>query len=73
MELHTWLDKPSNRGKAAELADKIGISGAAVSYWRTNGVPIKHMAEVVLFTRGAVKISAMVAHAAKCQASKATA
>lgn len=67
MDLHTWLDKPENRGRSKALAIHLGVSSAAVSLWRENGVPLDHMPEVVKFTRGAVKLTAMFEHAIACR------
>lgn len=60
MDLHTWLDKPENKGKAAWLADQFGIERAAVSFWRAAGVPLDRMKRVEELTDGAVTIAAMV-------------
>lgn len=68
MDLHTWLDKPEQRGQAKALAEHLGVSAAAVSLWRDNGVPLDHMTEVVRFSRGAVKVAAMVDHALAARA-----
>lgn len=68
MELHTWLDKPENRGQAKALAEHLGVSAAAVSLWRDNGVPLDHMEAVSRFSKGAVKLKAMVDHALGCRA-----
>lgn len=62
MDLHTWLDKPENKGKAAWLADQFGIERAAVSLWRSGGVPLDRMKRVEELTGGAVTVAAMVAH-----------
>lgn len=62
MDLHTWLDKPENKGKAAWLADHFGIERAAVSFWRSTGVPLDRMKEVERLTKGAVTVKAMVEH-----------
>ena len=62
MDLHTWLDKPENKGQAAELAAHLDVSAAAVSLWRSTGVPVTHMVKIATFTNGAVKITSMVEH-----------
>lgn len=68
MNLHTWLDRPENRGQAKALAAHLGVSGTAVSFWRDNGVPLGHMTEVVKFSKGAVKVQSMVDHAIAARA-----
>ena len=68
MDLHTWLDKPENKGRAVALAQYLAVSKTAVSLWRTNGVPINHMAGVLAFTEGAVDITSMAEHAMRCRA-----
>lgn len=60
MDLHTWLDKPENKGKAAWIADQLGIQRAAVSFWRAAGVPLDRMTRVEELTDGAVTIASMV-------------
>lgn len=67
MDLHTWLDKLEQRGQAKALAERLGVSAGAVSLWRDNGVPMAHWPEVVKFTRGAVKLPAMLEHAIACR------
>ena len=62
MDLHTWLDKPENKGKAAWLADQFGIERAAVSFWRDAGVPLDRMQRVQELTDGVVTVAEMVAH-----------
>lgn len=71
-DLHAWLDLPENRGKAVELAGRLGIRKAAVSLWRSNGVPLQHMKVVRDFTEGQVTIAAMVNHASGCREANAT-
>ena len=62
MDLHTWLDRPENKGKATWLADQFGINKAAVSFWRESGVPLERMQRVHELTDGAVTVADMVAH-----------
>lgn len=62
MDLHTWLDKPENKGRAAWLADQFNIERAAVSFWRDAGVPLDRMERVQELTGGAVTVAAMLAH-----------
>lgn len=62
MELHEWLDKPENKGKAAWLADQLGRSKTAVSLWRDEGVPLPLMPRIVELCPG-VMADAMLRHA----------
>jgi DNA-binding transcriptional regulator YdaS (Cro superfamily) len=62
MELHTWLDKPKNKGKTTWLADQLGLTKSAVSQWRANGVPMPYMMAIEQLTGGAVKQGAMLKH-----------
>lgn len=67
MELHQWLDQPDNEGKAAWLAGQLGRSKAAVSLWRTQGVPLPLMQRVSDLTEGAVSVDDMLRHAMACK------
>jgi len=69
MDLHTWLDRPENAGKAAWLAEQLGRSKAAVSLWRTEGVPMPLITRVAEVTGGAVSIDSMLRHALSCKTS----
>lgn len=71
MNLHQWLDEPDTRGRAAELARHLEIKEPNIVQWKTSGVPVHHMARIAAFSKGAVKISAMVEHAANCRAKPA--
>lgn len=70
MELHEWLDKPENSGKAAWLASQLSRSKAAVSLWRTEGVPMPLMHHVSALSGGVVTIKDMLQHALACKTSK---
>jgi hypothetical protein len=70
MELHTWLDQPENKGRAAWLAEQLGRSKAAVSLWRDEGVPLHLIPKISALTFGAVTESAMLHHAMGCKADK---
>ena len=70
MELHQWLDRPENAGKAAWLAEQLARSKAAVSLWRTEGVPMPLMQRVSDLTDGAVLVDSMLKHALACKTSK---
>jgi DNA-binding transcriptional regulator YdaS (Cro superfamily) len=58
MDLTKWLK--DGTGRAAALAKHIGVSPAAVSQWKTNGVPLAHMKAVRDFTNGEVTLEEMV-------------
>jgi len=70
MELHTWLEQPENSGKAAWLAEQLGRSKAAVSLWRTEGVPMPLMRRVSDLTAGVVSVESMLSHALCCKTAK---
>ena len=67
MDLHTWLAQPDTRGRAAELARHLGIKEPNIIQWKSSGVPVHHMVKIAAFSKGVVKISAMVEHAAQCR------
>lgn len=71
MDLHTWLDMQD--GRATWLADQFGINKAAVSFWRTAGVPLDRMKRVEELTEGAVTVAAMVEHKMACAKPRAAA
>jgi DNA-binding transcriptional regulator YdaS (Cro superfamily) len=58
MDLTAWLD--AERGRATALAQLLGVTPAAVSQWKTNGVPVVHMKTVRDFSGGAVTLEEMV-------------
>lgn len=66
MDLHTWLDKPENKGKAAWLAEQLGRSKGAISQWRDEGVPLPLITRVVELTGGQVTSEAMLQHKLAC-------
>jgi hypothetical protein len=72
MELHQWLDQPENAGKAVWLADQLARSKAAVSLWRTEGVPMPLMQRVADLCIG-VTVESMLKHALACKTNKPTA
>lgn len=67
MELHQWLDKPENKGKAAWLAEQLNRSKTAVSLWRDEGVPLPLIPRIVEITEGAVTAHEMLQHALRCK------
>jgi hypothetical protein len=68
MDLHQWLDKPENKGKAAWLAEQLKRSKTAVSLWRDEGVPLALIAQVSRLTGGEVSEDDMLRHALRCKA-----
>ena len=58
MKLKTWLDE--ERGRAAALANHLGRSAGRISQMVDDGVPVKFMRSVSIFTGGAVSISELV-------------
>lgn len=69
MELHEWLDKPENRGKAIWLADQLERSKTAVSLWRDEGVPLPLMPRIAELCPG-VSLDSMLRHALACKTAK---
>lgn len=64
MELIEWLD--AERGRSLALAEHMGKSRAAVTFWRTDGVPLKLMRKVSAFTDGVVSVEGLMRHALAC-------
>lgn len=58
MDLATWLELEP--GRAASLAAHFDVTPAAVSQWKTNGVPVSRMKAVRDFTQGVVTLDEMV-------------
>ena len=67
MDLHQWLDRPENNGKAAWLAAQVGRSKTAVSLWRDQGVPLPLIPRIAELTDGIVTVEAMLLHAMQCK------
>jgi len=61
MNLNTWLE--AEKGRSASLALHFGVSPAAISQWKRNGVPLDNMKAVRDFTEGAVTLEEMVPEA----------
>lgn len=61
MDLATWLEMEP--GRSAALAQHFGVTPAAVSQWKANGVPVARMKAVRDFTGGAVTLDEMVPEA----------
>ena len=58
MNLTAWLE--AEKGRSAALAEHFGVSRAAVSQWKSNGVPLDHMKSVRDFTGWVVTLEEMV-------------
>ncbi len=58
MNLPQWLD--AEYGRARKMAAHFGRSEAAVSQWKSNGVPLDLMKAVRDYTGGAVTLDEMV-------------
>lgn len=66
MNLTEWLE--AEKGRSAALAEHFGVSRAAVSQWKSNGVPVDNMKAVRDFTGGVVTLDEMVPDAAALKA-----
>lgn len=69
MTLSDWLD--AERGRSLALATHLDRSKAAVSLWRTDGVPMPLMAAVAAFTDGKVSLEELLMHAHQCRETRA--
>lgn len=58
MNLTAWLE--AEKGRSAALAQHFGVTPAAVSQWKRNGVPLDNMKAVRDFTGGLVTLDEMV-------------
>lgn len=58
MNFKSWIE--AEKGRALALARHFGTTQAAISQWKTNGVPLSRMKEVQAFTGGAVTLDDMV-------------
>lgn len=58
MNLITWLE--AEKGRSAALAAHFGKTPAAISQWKSNGVPLERMKAVRDFTGGEVTLEEMV-------------
>lgn len=58
MDLTTWLE--AEKGRSRGLAEHFGRTPAAISQWKTNGVPVDLMKAVRDFTGGAVTLEELV-------------
>lgn len=58
MNITDWLE--AEKGRSAALAAHFGKTPAAISQWKTNGVPLNLMKDVRDFTSGQVTLEEMV-------------
>lgn len=58
MNINNWLE--AERGRVTALAAHVGITPAAISQWKHNGVPLEQMKTVRDFTKGEVTLEEMV-------------
>jgi DNA-binding transcriptional regulator YdaS (Cro superfamily) len=58
MNLTAWLE--AEKGRSVALAAHFGVTPAAVSQWKENGVPLDRMKAVRDFTGNAVSLEEMV-------------
>lgn len=58
MKIAEWMD--AEFGRAIALARHFGLTPAAVSHWRRNGVPVARMKAVRDLTGGMVSLDEMV-------------
>lgn len=58
MDLTSWLE--AEKGRSAALAAHFGKTPAAISQWKTNGVPVGLMKSVRDFTGGVVTLEEML-------------
>ena len=57
MDITTWLE--GERGRARALAAHLGLQPAAITHWKTTGVPLRHMSQVAALSGGAVTVEEM--------------
>ena len=58
MNIIQWLE--AEKGRSAAMAAHFGRTPAAISQWKTNGVPVHLMRAVSSFTGGAVTLDELV-------------
>lgn len=68
MNLHEWL--ATGKGRQSALAAHLGITVAAITQWRENGIPVVHMERIQRFTRRAVRLADMVRATTEARGSK---
>ncbi len=60
MKFSEWLDR--ERGRTKSLAERFGLTESAITQWRTNGVPVARMMDILKISDGAVTLADMVEH-----------
>jgi hypothetical protein len=63
MNFNAWIE--AERGRATTIAQHFHVTAAAVSQWKTNGVPVSNMKTIVELTDGEVTLDDMVPEPAK--------
>lgn len=58
MKFDQWVE--SEKGRVSRVAQFFGVTPAAISQWKTAGVPVAHMKSVVYLSHGAVTLDEMV-------------
>lgn len=58
MNFSAWLE--AEKGRGAQVSAHFNVTPAAVSQWKTNGVPLAHMKAVRDLSEGAVSLEEMV-------------
>lgn len=58
MKFAQWVE--SDKGRVTRVAHFFGVTPAAISQWKTGGVPVAHMKSVVYLSHGAVTLEEMV-------------
>lgn len=58
MKFTQWVE--SEKGRVSRVAQFFGVTPAAVTQWKTGGVPLAHMKSVVYLSHGAVTLEEMV-------------
>ena len=71
MELTDWLE--AEKGRSAALAAHFGKTPAAISQWKSNGVPVGLMKAVRDFTKNEVTLEDMVPDLSAAEPTKAAA
>jgi DNA-binding transcriptional regulator YdaS (Cro superfamily) len=57
MNLAEWLEAP---GRVTAMARHFDLTHSAVSQWKKNGVPLRHMRAVSEFTSGEVSLESLM-------------
>ena len=69
MNIIDWLE--AEKGRSTALANHFGRTPAAISQWKTNGVPVDLMKAVRDYTGGAVTLEEMIPESAPIESKAA--